>query len=134
MTTCGQCGKCCECIILPHNSDYLRAGAKNDPDSEYGFVHRNFTQISKERALKINPYLSNWDTNNHWRFYYICRHFCTITKKCIVHEIRPGVCSEFPWYGRVPKEQPLYSKDCSFHKDLKKIKKVKNKNGTGKSN
>ena len=139
MTECAQCGMCCECIILPENSGYVEVMVKTEKEEgwypqDWGFAHRNFIEISKERALKINPYLSNWKQKA--QYFYICKQFCHVTKKCMVHEIRPGVCRGFPWYGRKPKQEPLYSKDCSFQKDLKNLNKPKTKkvkNGTRKS-
>jgi len=141
MTECAQCGMCCECIILPYNDGYIEVMAKEENKEgwfhgDFSFAHRNFIEISRKQALKINPYLSAW--NQKAQYFYICKQFCHVTKKCIVHEIRPDVCREFPWYGRKPEKQPLYSKDCSFQKDLKKLnkpkaEKVKIKNGTRKS-
>jgi Fe-S-cluster containining protein len=59
------------------------------------------------------------------QFFYRCRRYDSLTKSCKVYSIRPNTCKNFPWYDYGVFEQPLYSKNCAFQKDIKKLKRKK---------
>jgi Fe-S-cluster containining protein len=122
MVECKACGKCCEVILLPKNMQEIKRTARGETkDSDCNFVARNFKEISRKKALKINSYLKNWKEDNGIKHYYLCRYYDKLTKKCIVYTVRPRTCYGFPWYEyKKLQEQSLYSKDCAFHEDLKK--------------
>lgn len=123
MTKCKRCGKCCEVIVLNVNSNQIEIIAKQEEkNSDYNFAYRNFKEISKKEAYKINPYLKNWSKEQYIQCFYKCKQYEPISKKCNVYSIRPRVCSGFPWYEYgTYKEQCFYSKKCSFLKDIKKL-------------
>jgi Fe-S-cluster containining protein len=125
MSECKRCGKCCECIVLAYSSEYIKeVAAREVKHSNFNFAYRNFRQITQERAYLINPYLKNW-SKNQTQYFYTCRRFDPITRICKVYSARPQTCSGFPWYGKIPAMQPLYSLDCGYHEDLKNLKKSK---------
>jgi Fe-S-cluster containining protein len=99
--------------------EYIKAG-KHDYKCgcDMCFASRNFIPISEEYALSINPYLKTWEDQKS-RFYYMCKMHDDITNRCIVHSIRPGLCSRFPFYEK-GYFIGLYSSDCGYKKGLKK--------------
>lgn len=120
MTKCKMCGMCCQVILLSVNSQIIARTARGETkDSCFNFAYRNFSEITREEAYNINPHLKNWNQEN--QFFYKCRQYDPISKKCNVHSIRPETCSGFPWYDREPYKQALYSKTCAFQKDIKKL-------------
>lgn len=128
MTKCKMCGKCCQAIVLPFDFNHIKVVAERESKhkdgqktSSFCFAVRNFKEISKEKALEINPYIENWPNEQEIQFFYKCKQYEPISKKCNVHSIRPEVCSGFPFYGREPFKQAMYSKNCAFQKDIKKL-------------
>lgn len=117
MTQCKQCGMCCEVVALSKSFKEIKALASDgDKTSDCNFAARNFIPISEKQAHKINPHLKNSEN----RFYYRCKMYCELTKKCTIHDIKPRICSGFPWYNNEPREGALLSENCSFQKDIKK--------------
>jgi Fe-S-cluster containining protein len=144
-----MCGKCCEAIHIPKSAEEIAemaktqiAWGKTDLDNDVVFIHFNWTPITKEEAYRINPHLAanedhvrkEWgehgiESYNSLHF-FTCKHFDKETRKCTIHEIRPHVCSGYPWYGRPPEPTHLfYSPDCGYIEDIKELRKVVNENG-----
>lgn len=56
---------------------------------------------------------------------FTCDAFDPVARTCGIHETRPGICSEFPWYGRKPDgvsfapgtSMDAASYDCSYWLD-----------------
>jgi Fe-S-cluster containining protein len=132
MSECKRCGKCCECIVLNRDPDQIRDMASREVrHSNFNFAYRNFIPITQEQAYQINPYLKEWKQSV--QYFYTCRRFDKATRTCKVHSARPDTCSGFPWYGRKPIMQSLYSPECGYQEDLKNLEKQEelNKKGSG---
>lgn len=134
--SCHMCGMCCKAIVLPVSYDELKErssvqdyinGSKCEgiENNDVLFVWLNWKPISKEEAFKINPHLRLWEERfierncleklNFWT----CTKHDPVTNKCTVHEHRPKVCSDFPWYGRsVVTTEPFYSPECGYKVDI----------------
>lgn len=80
------------------------------------FILKNWTQISKRRAKKINPFL--------FRGVHIAEAYYTCSKLgpdgCTVYEDRPPVCRGYPHYNHPPelinqmmKNGPEYTEKCT---------------------
>ncbi|MNW28638.1 Flagellin N-methylase [compost metagenome] len=123
---CGMCGKCCEAIHIPLDINEIRKGAENGW-GDATFVRDNWTPITLEQAYEINPFLKKTkedqlekgNANPHeGMHFYTCDRLDRSTKLCTVHENRPQVCSEYPWYGRKPSSDFIfYTKDCGYRVD-----------------
>jgi Fe-S-cluster containining protein len=138
MGSCHMCGMCCEAIHIQQSPEEVAnlaepqiARGVTDMDSDPVFVHLNWVPITREEAHKINPFLAvnertvrdTWSgegaTSYEKLHFYTCKHHDKVTRKCTIHEIRPRVCSEYPWYGRNPEPSHLfYSEDCGYREDL----------------
>lgn len=111
---CESCGRCCSAITVSDSMKSIRerAGPAYDrwkrgllSDSAFRnddilFMAANFTEITRERALEINPYLIRADIHPQMH-YFTCRQFDPETKKCALHGTgnKPQICTEYPVYG-----------------------------------
>ena len=123
--SCYKCGRCCQVIRLDSNIfDPKYKGEKVNAD--YLFMKENWNLISYEKAIKINPYLIKWfeKAEDPFRgFFYTCKQYNPITKKCLVHNNKPLVCSKYPYYDRneLPDDELPYSEECGYHNNLSKV-------------
>lgn len=134
-----MCGKCCQAIVLNVSreeieqmasvQDYLsgkidRTDLWNDDPI---FIYLNWTPISTEDALRINPHIQTWfdaweksGQTRKWHFYKCSK--LTEDNKCGVHDERPRVCREFPWYGKQPRISELfYADNCGYKIDIENL-------------
>ena len=84
--------------------------------------------ITRDEAITINPHLLKWekDWSEEGRGnegtqmnFYTCTKHDTETNKCMVHEERPRVCSNYPWYGRgVKTNEAFYNPNCGYKVDV----------------
>ena len=121
-----MCGMCCRAIVLPDVVDQMInhvAGVENcraetqrlHEKCDSCFIFHNWQQISKEEALAINPHLEVWTDRLKGRTFWTCTKFDAENNRCMIHDQRPGVCSNYPWYGRKPnREEPLYNPECGY--------------------
>ncbi len=120
MGKCNKCGLCCKAIVIDSSMEQIKQSVNNQRkgNSDAHFIFRNWTSISEQAAFTINPNLTYWSSDyDGYRYYYRCRMYCDATNLCKIHEIRPYICSEFPWYGQV-KKVPLYSLSCGYRADM----------------
>lgn len=128
---------CCKAIVIniPFEKLIEMSDVKNYidngklPGAVYDslFIYLNWTPISKDRALEINPRLEEWfeKLGDKGAFNcYTCRQLNEYNL-CDVHDTRPHVCSGFPWYNHEPDpREMLYSLDCGYKIDQTKIIKL----------
>lgn len=130
MNYCNKCGKCCQVVWLGFSKEYITNNwdrFKDNPDAQ--FVLDNFTEIDKEEALKINPYMVNKALSGiHPNHFYKCSKFNNKETICNDYQNRPSFCKRHPmdeqdtryiYINDVKKLLPtyaLYSEDCGFNK------------------
>ena len=133
--SCKMCGLCCKAICLSIDKEYIINRAqrfKNYSGGDISFAYRNFIQISKAEALRINPYLQKWideirgDGERTNYYFYHCRKIDEKTNLCTEHNTRPKTCSRFPWYDRQPGGL-LYSPECGYQTDIDNLQKENDK-------
>jgi Fe-S-cluster containining protein len=124
-----MCGNCCRVIRINLSPEYIAnriwtgdfpKSIDNYTDMEFAYLF--WKPITMEKALEINPYLKTWPFYDSDKvFYYTCTKFDESKNLCTVHETRPRVCSEFPWYGEVPGKENsryLYSDKCGYIEEV----------------
>jgi len=100
---CLRCGICCIAIGLANSKTYYFKNKYNEAD----FVFKIWKRISKKTALnrmnrarrktKRDRMLSIKDLNG---FYYECIHFDKRKKMCRIHESKPEICKNYPYYEK----------------------------------
>jgi Fe-S-cluster containining protein len=111
---CKMCGMCCKAISIRFTIEEL----KRYSDASAKFIVENWTPISKEQALKINPYLQKWLDKSPNRFFYTCNKL--VDNKCSIHdENKPFICSGYPFYNRPKLDSGslFYVEECGFNKE-----------------
>jgi len=122
MSECKKCGTCCKVIYLPISPEKVEAISKdtNSPDhANAKFVHENWIPLSTEQAREFNPFVvSQVDECGRSLYYYSCTRLDSVTNLCTVHDSRPQVCVDYPWYGRPPHPSEMwYTPDCGYVRD-----------------
>lgn len=108
--TCNGCGDCCDPVPLPFTK--AEARRRNLHPSERRWVLTRLRRISRAEALRRRPSLSPATG----RFYYECRDFDPVARRCMAYETRPPVCRNYPWYGNDPEPAKLdYLERCAFN-------------------
>jgi Fe-S-cluster containining protein len=113
---CNKCGMCCRVICLNGSMfDFLRLNTLN---GDTGFIINNFRMITREEALKINPYLENWFKNTTNKYYtYKCKQFDEKKKLCLIHKNKPYMCKGYPYYDKTDKrlfKEDAYTENCGY--------------------
>lgn len=124
--TCSMCGSCCNPVltdIAPERIEELWTEWETTPPDQlnwtkdnkvnFPFVHAHWTNISRDEAVRRNPFLA--ETN---QYLYLCDQYNEVTHECMAHGTRPPICSGYPWYGKRPTRSRLYNPECSYHSDL----------------
>lgn len=141
---CNKCGMCCRAIILiippERTAEYLQGMIRNNPEYvqriangdvdfkaekcddgmneiSWIFVGLNWVNITQEEAITINPFLEKWgDIKGH---FYKCKQFDESLNSCRIHDNKPNVCAEYPWYKKSPTESTnFYSEQCGYKIDI----------------
>ena len=117
MGKCRQCGMCCRAISLSYSKKEIAATWS---DTNGKFIIKNWARISKEQALKNNPYVRLIQEENarsgQTIYWYSCKYL--IDNRCSVHKDRPPVCKGYPWYeGEPDNKEFLYGEDCGYRVD-----------------
>jgi Fe-S-cluster containining protein len=86
------CGMCCERVYLHTDAVKLLLVAAEGTGDERSRLDAIFTT----RHWHWNGETSGQD------FVLTCDAFDAVTRRCGVHEDRPPVCRDFPWYGQEP--------------------------------
>lgn len=90
-----QCTACCRAITLRQTRKQL---ITKHSGSDFEFALKNFKQLKRRLAKKINPYVVK--RHNAFRksiSFYQCSK--VTNSGCSVYESRPRICSAYPLYG-----------------------------------
>lgn len=134
---CNMCGMCCRAIRLnapcsrftewaekykkelkPYlDNPSLVSETSDESFKEWFFIYLHWQPITEKEAFKINPHLKTWsDTEGH---YYTCKCFDSEHNKCTVHDNKPAVCRDYPYYGgNINKGEKFYSENCGYKIDV----------------
>lgn len=123
MGECKACGKCCSVIVLNIPLQKVREVAKTG-DSDTIFVLRYWKVISLKKARQINPYYVKQVESTKavfTRTYYTCTKFNPRTNHCRVHNHKPGICKNYPYYGRavISSDFQFPSEKCGYIEERK---------------
>ncbi|WP_161624347.1 YkgJ family cysteine cluster protein [Alicyclobacillus acidoterrestris] len=116
-----MCGKCCEAIrvnVSPEEKEHNKYVNSRD----WSFIGEHWRNISEDEAFHINPLLrlqKEVGLIDHDVWYYACDMYDKSTHKCMAHDDRPPVCSEYPYYGRIKPTETMtwYSATCGYIND-----------------
>lgn len=121
--TCAQCGDCCEAIPFSMDQEQIKDRlAEGEGLGERGitdltFILKNWVPISRREYENVHPEAATE------KKMYTCRQFNRETRQCMVHDSRPPVCRDYPWYSRgVPEDETqviMLPARCSFWEDVK---------------
>ncbi len=93
-----RCSRCCDAIVL---QDPVAPDDNARPGSDQEFILANWTRITVQEAVAINPYLPvgafHGRLTGDEAGYYSCKH--STPEGCAVYEDRPQVCRGYPGYG-----------------------------------
>lgn len=113
---CARCGDCCDPVRVP--AEIL------DPYQEWIEYWRDGGDADIADADPtvrfIATHMSETDPDDTGHRVFVCSFFDQTTRECTAHELRPPMCSGFPWYGEAPTErriQWLYPR-CSYALDV----------------
>ena len=115
---CKMCGMCCRTIAIEAFPEHIES-MKDNINSDWKFIFENFVHISDEEAVKINPFMNQWQRFGK-KHYYSCKMFNENTNKCTCHDAQPYVCSGYPYYTKFSKKSWYilnsipYSPKCGF--------------------
>jgi Fe-S-cluster containining protein len=130
--TCKLCGACCKAPIIAESMEHIHKILWNyyksydflrldigEYDTDYKFIAKYWRPIPMEEAIKINPVLKEWEKKGYLKKKYA--YLCTMFKdgKCAAHDLRPKVCSRFPFYGKPKKLNTNYTHECGYMEALK---------------
>lgn len=136
LSDCLQCGTCCKVINIGNSFKEIEEtvekefpnGLKGEDrfKSDFTFIYSFWRKLSKGEVLKLKPSLvGKWKED---REYFTC----TLQKdnKCSVHDRRPAVCRDHPWYG-LPHtlDYGFFSDECGYKLALEKELFDKQKEG-----
>jgi hypothetical protein len=98
---------------------------KSFSTNEAHFIVTNWSPITEEEAIKINPYLTKWINLHNEQKIAIYFYRCNLlnNNKCTVHKKgQPHVCTGYPFYGRHHgMNYSFYTDTCGYMKELKEM-------------
>lgn len=121
---CNACGWCCIVLMNRYDKKKLIELHKQTKgkDNDLKFITENWSEIPRDKAMKINPHLEYVDDGIH---FYLCSKFNKDTKKCIDYNNRPGICKRYPWgYIGINLKCKFYTNDCGFKVDQEVFKLI----------
>jgi len=90
----------------------VKSGVLDPRDTKW--IIKHLRRISKTGAARI---LRRQPNNAH--FFYVCTLFDAEEGGCTNYNDRPGMCRNFPWYGRAPDKDVVANyPNCSYLEDL----------------
>jgi len=122
---CVKCGQCCNAIVLTYGIDNIKAKLKKEgPNKDLQFMVDNFEKITREEAIKRNPYLKK--IKGQLQFFK-CKKWDPKTKLCSDYKNRGATCINYP-FGYYKDKMNLgmffYSEECGHKIDFE-IYKIK---------
>jgi Fe-S-cluster containining protein len=115
---CKKCGSCCQAIWLRYSIKDIREILKKYPSNlDAIFILKNWERISYKDALKINSRIKIFKKNYKKSYFYICNKYDKINKKCTIHDNKPRICKDYPFYGKnkIPLGLVFYNDKCGFN-------------------
>lgn len=121
---CIKCGDCCEITFLSDTKTGLRKklveGIYSGKDAiSVKFILKNWTRLNKSDHKDRMRELLGYDSTKN--FIYTCNMFNKETRECEAYDLRPPVCSDFPWYGKEPDDGSGLPLRCSFRPDYVEV-------------
>jgi Fe-S-cluster containining protein len=99
MAKCKRCGQCCQDVMLAEPPELLEKAYFYWKKSKQ--IDPNFSEIYLIYPMLTFLYEKEGDD---LPYHYKCKHY-TVDESglpaCSIHEIRPKMCSEFPYYEDV---------------------------------
>lgn len=121
---CARCGDCCENIRLDGRWVGLVDEFRDSSLSTHGDLTED-SAITPDHLPDIRFIAANWTETERLpdgAAIYGCTMFDADGRLCTVHEDRPPVCSEFPWYSDPDDIRHSRSADlranCSYQLDI----------------
>jgi Fe-S-cluster containining protein len=135
---CAGCGDCCERISIGTTLHDMRASMSGnggagtsrpqhwDGEPEGSLPTRPKYGLRKgEGAREAAFILQHWHPTGEVRWVggvvqqiLSCDQFDPVHRRCMAHETRPRVCSDFPFYGGEPRAN-MREINCSYYLDVK---------------
>lgn len=108
MIKCGMCGRCCADINSTSSPEQI-----SNMVTPAGLVPLAECWIPAGRLAD-------------GRYHYRCNYYDARSKRCRIHEVRPRVCRDFPFYGKIEIGKAYqFDKDCVIYKYYAGIQKIK---------
>jgi len=126
MTSCNQCGSCCNPVTLPFTKSEAARAKHLDPATRNWILN----DLSPMRPRDVIAAGEGWIYDRRkilgsvtapgeaLIFTYSCRHFDPETRLCTNHENRPPGCRTYPWRDGRPDPTAALPPTCEFHKDV----------------
>jgi len=113
---CIKCGMCCCAVTLTFGMENILKKLKEEENNDLRFMVENFVEISKEEAIKRNPYLKN--VKEKFKFYK-CLKWDEKTKLCTDYENRGITCKNYPfgYCDKINLNMFFYSEECGHRID-----------------
>ncbi len=112
---CNKCGMCCLTIPLDKGSYYrVLRGKINAVDGDF---IKKLKRISKRKAYKINPFLKVRASKLKVA-YFQCPQLDEATHLCKIHNNKPMMCSQYPFYGEpiiYCRDNLIYGSKCGYY-------------------
>lgn len=124
---CNMCGQCCRMVHFPANSCIgVNDGSWVSEDAV--FVRENMEYLGSSEH--VTGFRREWPDGTEYFGVYKC-NLLTDNNLCSIHENKPRVCSDYPWYGCSKSENssgPWPYHGCGYEKDAwdQKLLKVLN--------
>lgn len=99
MGDCIRCGKCCQDVMLAEPPELLEKAYYFWKKSKQ--IDPNFSEIYLIYPMLVFLYEKKGDD---LPYHYRCKHYTVDDSglpACSIHEIRPGMCRDFPYYENV---------------------------------
>ena len=126
MTTCNDCGACCNPVVLPVSPAQMAALGVRLTDGAW--LREHLHPIPRRDGMARQP----WARGRGWSeridghgqpvieaaFYYECDRYDPVAKRCTDYEGRPSMCRDYPWSGGPPNPDADLPPTCSYRADL----------------
>ena len=112
MTECNQCGNCCDPVyiggdqmkVIDEWDRYTAAGGEVEAGGDIGFLRAHWRLLDRRPDGSAS---------------FACSFFDPASRTCQAYDLRPKVCSGYPWYDREPVDDGRLNPACSFNEDIR---------------